>query len=254
MLLHLKKYRLYYGLVFTIFITTTFLEKEVEYIIWALISVFVLMILLFYNRIRYYKEVKDLQQQKLEAELDLLKNQINPHFFFNTLNNLYGLTINNSEKAPEVILKLSEMMRYTIYKGKEDFVTLEEELNYITSFISLQKIRLLNDSKITFTKHIENPTYEITPLLFIILIENAFKHGAEKLGENAFVSIHLTENSNEVCLKVENSFLPSKGQQNEQGIGLNNLKRRLFLLHPNKHELTTVINNNIYISTLKIFQ
>ncbi len=254
MLLHLKKYRLYYGLVFIIFITPTFLEKEVEYIIWALLSVLTLVLLFIFDRIRFYKKVKDLQQQKLEAELDLLKNQINPHFFFNTLNNLYGLTINNSEKAPEVILKLSEMMRYTIYKGKEEFVTLEEELNYITSFISLQKIRLLNDSKITFSKYIENPKYKIVPLLFIILIENAFKHGAEKIEKTAFVSIHLIENSSEVCLSVENSFLPSKEQENGQGIGLNNLKRRLFLLYPNKHELTTDINENRYTSALKIFK
>jgi len=252
MITHLKRYYLYYIILLGLLVSSLFLEKEVEYIIWAFTSFLTLILLFTYDRIRFYGKIKALQQEKLIAELDLLKSQINPHFFFNTLNNLYGLTIKNSKKAPEVILKLSDMMRYTIYKGKQGFVTLEEELNYIESFISLQKVRLLKDSKIIFTKQIENPKCRITPLLFIIIVENAFKHGSEKLGKNAFVNINFKEDNTAICLDVTNSFLPE--EKNVEGIGLSNLKRRLSLIYPNKHEFTIDVKENIYRTTLKIFK
>lgn len=252
MILHVKKYSLYYLVLLGLLVPLIILEKEVHFIIWALTSVFVVVVLFFLERIRYHQKFKALQQEKLVADLALLKSQINPHFFFNTLNNLYGLTIKNSKKAPEVILGLSEMMRYTIYKGKEELVTLEEEVNYMESFISLQEIRLVKASKVTFVKRIENPKYKIAPLLFIILVENAFKHGSEKLGKDAFVKISCQDSSTEICLEVENSF--DADEKNEQGIGLDNLKKRLSLLYPNKYELNLVTKDNIYKATLKIFK
>ena len=252
MILHIKKYSLYYLVLLVLLVPLIVLEKEVHFIIWALSSVLTIILLFIYDRTKYHRRFKALQKEKLVAELDLLKSQINPHFFFNTLNNLYGLTIKNSKKAPEVILKLSDMMRYTIYKGKEDFVTLEDELNYIESFISLQEIRLVKASKITYSKQIENPKYKISPLLFIILIENAFKHSSEKLGKDAFVTISCKDSDSGISLDVLNSF--DKDEQNEKGIGLSNLKRRLSLLYPNKHELNLSIKDDIYRATLKIFK
>ena len=252
MILHIKKYSLYYLVLIGLLVPLIILEKEVHFIIWALTSVFVVVVFFFLERIRYYQKFKVLQQEKLVADLALLKSQINPHFFFNTLNNLYGLTIKNSKKAPEVILGLSEMMRYTIYKGKEEFVALEEEINYLESFISLQEIRLVTASKVTFIKRIENPKYKVTPLLFIILVENAFKHGSEKLGKDAFVKISCRDSSSEICLEVENSF--DTDERSEKGIGIDNLKKRLSLLYPNKYELDLVTADNTHKATLKIFK
>ena len=204
---HLKNYYGYYLIIIGLTLPLLLLEKEVEYIIWALTSVLVVSCLLFIERIRYHKKIRILQHEKYTAELDLLKSQINPHFFFNTLNNLYSLTISNSKKAPEIILKLSDMMRYTIYKGQDEFVTLEEELKYIESFITLQQIRSVETSNVTFTKQISNPKQKVAPLLFIILIENAFKHGLEKLGDEGFVTINFNQAEGEICLTVLNNVI-----------------------------------------------
>ncbi|MFK7984104.1 MAG: sensor histidine kinase, partial [Saprospiraceae bacterium] len=122
-------------------------------------------------------QLANLKSEKLETELSFLKSQINPHFFFNTLNNLYALTLENSKAAPEVILKLSNLMRYTIYDGKETAVFLEQEVTFIENYLELQKIRLHKKSEITFQQNIGNPKLVVPPLLFVIFLENAFKHG-----------------------------------------------------------------------------
>ena len=121
-----------------------------------------------------WKWLKTLKAEKTNVELALLKSQINPHFFFNTLNNLYGLTMEKSDKAPEVVLKLSEMMRYTIYEGKKEVVPIREEIKYLENYITLQQLRYQKTVDIRFEQSLDKE-YEIAPLLFIILLENAFK-------------------------------------------------------------------------------
>ena len=179
--------------------------------------------------------IHTLKQEKSQTELSLLKTQINPHFFFNTLNNLYSLTIKHSEKAPEVILKLSDMMRYTIYEGEKEVVSIEREISYLNNYIELHKIRHRDNTDIQF--EIEHQTNnEITPLLFIILVENAFKHGVEQLTENAYVHINLISNSKGVFFTIKNNF-DKERDDTPPGIGLKNLKRRLDLTYPNKHDI-----------------
>lgn len=197
-----------------------------------------------------WKWIQNLKAEKSKTELSLLKTQINPHFFFNTLNNLYALTVKNSKQAPDVILKLSDMMRYTIYEGEKETVKLQDEIDYLNNYIELHKIRYKKSVKITF-KHDIDPSISIAPLLYIILLENAFKHGVETLAENAFVYIDLYEKDNFIHFDIENNFDPNELKESN-GIGLKNLKRRLLLIYNKDHELIVEAKNDIYKTTLKI--
>lgn len=197
-----------------------------------------------------WKWLQNLKAEKSKTELSLLKSQINPHFFFNTLNNLYALTIKNSKQAPDVILKLSDMMRYTIYEGEKETVKLGDEIDYLNNYIELHKIRYKKTVDISF-KHDIDTSLSIAPLLYIILLENAFKHGIETLTENAFIHINLYEDDDFIHFNIENNFDPKEISE-DKGIGLSNLKRRLALIYPKKHELISYQENNIYRTTLKI--
>jgi len=197
-----------------------------------------------------WKWLQNLKAEKAQAELSLLRTQINPHFFFNTLNNLYALTIKNSKQAPDVILKLSDMMRYTIYEGEKESVSLADEIEYLKNYIELHKIRYKKTVEITF-KHELDTNLTIAPLLFIILLENAFKHGIETLTENAFIHINLYEDKDDIYFEIANNFDP-KEIQPSNGIGLQNLKRRLSLLYKERHKLNVDKTNNTYKTTLKI--
>ena len=197
-----------------------------------------------------WKWLQNLKAEKSEAELALLRTQINPHFFFNALNNLYALTVKNSKQAPEVILKLSDMMRYTIYEGEKESVALKDEIAYLKNYIELHKIRYRKTVDFQFHQNIED-SLQVAPLLFIILLENAFKHGVETLTEDAYIHIHITEEDKNIVFIIENNF-DSKESSDIKGIGLTNLKRRLALIYPNKHELIMDQQGMIYKTTLKI--
>ena len=250
---HFKRFWIFYLLVFALLFVPVFLSEEIEYIIWAISSVIIISIYFFIDIYIQNKREKKLREEKLISELQLLKAQINPHFFFNTLNNLYGLTINKSDRAPELVLKLSEMMRYTIYKGREDFVTIQEEVNYINAFITLQKIRIKKKVDISFTLSIDNYKTKIAPLLFIILVENAFKHGVEKILKQGYVKISLEENSGYTEFIVENDYVQkSKKEKNSGGIGIQNLTKRLKLIYPKSHTLLIKQGANYYKALLRI--
>ena len=197
-----------------------------------------------------WKWLQNLKAEKAQTELSLLRAQINPHFFFNTLNNLYALTIKNSKQAPEVILKLSDMMRYTIYEGEKESVKLADEIEYLNNYIELHKIRYRKSVEITFNHDIDS-SLTIAPLLYIILLENAFKHGIETLTENAFIHMNLYEDAGFIHFDIENNFDPKEINESN-GIGLKNLKKRLSLLYKKRHELNIDKANNTYKTTLKI--
>ncbi len=197
-----------------------------------------------------WKWLKTLKAEKTEAELALLKSQINPHFFFNTLNNLHALTVKNSKKAPEVILKLSDMMRYTIYEGKKDLVALTEEAEYLNNYIELHKLRHHKEVAINFEEEIKG-TPKISPLLFIILLENAFKHGVESLIKNAFINMKLFADDERIDFSIENNFDPEDVEDGD-GIGLENLKRRLELIYPDQYKFEISENGNIFKAQLSL--
>ncbi len=196
------------------------------------------------------KEIANLEKEKSETELNLLKQQINPHFFFNTLNNLYALSITNDKQTPEVIMQLSDLMRYVIYKGKENKVSLKDDIKYIEDYIQLQQIRLHKDFDFSFQKEIRDNEIKIPPLLFIILVENAFKHGIEPSENNCSLDIKIHSNEKELNFICTNSI--EEKNNLEKGIGLENMKRRLELLYPERHLLDIQETESEYIAKLKI--
>ncbi len=197
--------------------------------------VFPVPVLFFIWAHEQWKWFNNLKSEKAKAELELLKTQVNPHFLFNTLNNLYALTVKHSEKAPEVVVKLSDMMRYTIYEGKNDRVSIAEEISYMKNYMALHKIRHHKNVSLKFD-HNTLPNDEVAPLLFIILLENAFKHGVEKLTNDAFITMTLNSSKKDIHFSITNNY-DSSVKQNDKGIGLENLKRRLDLIYPDLYEL-----------------
>lgn len=191
-----------------------------------------------------------LRNEKIRAELMLLKSQVSPHFFFNTLNNLYGLVAKDPQKAQGLILKLSDMMRYSIYEGEKETVKIQEEIDFLKNYIELHKMRYHKLIDVDFYCDIDE-NRKVAPLLFIILLENAFKHGVENLRENAYIKMNLITSQKEIHFDIENNF---EKVDNESGIGLKNLKRRLELIYPNQHELTFSVNENIYKARLTLKQ
>jgi LytS/YehU family sensor histidine kinase len=237
------------GVVIVIF-NDTFgkLEGFEEFIAFYFILVFITLVHWLFKQI---KALIRLKNEKAKTELMHLKSQVNPHFFFNMLNNLYGLVDKDAKKAQELILKLSDMMRYSIYDGDKDTVLLSEEITYLENYIELHKMRYHKAIDIQFNSDTNNTDYEIMPLLFIILLENAFKHGVENLREHAYVHITLTAYNNEVTFEIENNFDEAQDSP-DIGIGLKNLKRRLELVYPKKHTLTLSKTDTIYNAKLNI--
>ena len=215
----------------------------------------VLAILLFFYVFCWiteqWKSLQEIKNSKIKAELALLKNQINPHFFFNSLNKLYSLIKKDPDAAQDYVLKLSDLMRFTIYDGDKETVLLEDEITYLNNFIDLQTSRYHRDIDIKFEHDVMNPSKRITPLIFIILLENAFKHGVEQSVKDSFIHIKLVEDGSTVIFEIENNF---EGVKNEKtkGIGLKNLKERLALLYPNKHELIIKDDENIFSVKLEL--
>ena len=197
-----------------------------------------------------WRWLKTLQSDKANAELALLRSQINPHFFFNTLNNLYGLVVEKSDQAPEVVLKLSDMMRYTIYEGKKELVKLKDEINYLETYIELHKIRYQKNVDIQFTTEVDD-NLQVAPLLFIILLENAIKHGVEKVREGAFVHLMIKSKGEDISFVIENS-LNKSASNDSRGIGLDNLKGRLKYLYPNRHDLIIEEGESVFKAQLNL--
>jgi len=197
---------------------------------------------------------KEVENEKLTAELNFLKAQINPHFLFNTLNNLYYLAYSKSENTTEVIAKLSQMMRYMIYDSNHSKVLLTKEIEYIESYISLERLRLNNQIPIDFEVKGNVSTVLITPFILITFLENAFKHGVTNNNANAWVKISLELNGDECLYTVSNSKIPSAQIDNggKSGIGLQNVHRRLALSYPDRYELNVDDQADTYTVKLKL--
>lgn len=195
--------------------------------------------------------IESLEREKVETELALLKQQINPHFFMNTLNNLYALSLRDSDKTPEMILRLSELMRYVLYKGGEHRITLSEEIEYIEGYLQLQQMRFQKPVEITFKKEIHDPGLAIPPLLLIVPVENAFKHGIEPSEWGGRLELGLNTSSGQLRFTCRNS-LPDNKKHEEDGIGLDNLRRRLQLQFPGRHRLQVVQATDSFLVDLVI--
>ena len=178
----------------------------------------------------------NIRSAKMKVELMHLQNQVNPHFFFNVLNNLYGLIDKDSTKAKEMIVSLSEMMRYSIYEGQNEQVPLEKDLAFLEQVIQLNQMRYHKKVDVQFEKNLSSEDIKITPLLLVILVENAFKHGVERLTKDAYVYIKVESSADELVFSISNNFDPEE-QTTTNGVGLANLKRRLELVYAKKHHL-----------------
>jgi two-component system, LytTR family, sensor kinase len=200
------------------------------------------------------KRQKELEKEKLNSELAFLKNQVSPHFFFNTLNNIYALIEVNSNDAQEAVLKLSKLMRYLLYESEQSETALDNEINFMNHYIDLMKLRLSSKVKLQIELPSQNTNKKVPPLLFIPFVENAFKHGIS-YREKSFIHVSLEIEDKKITFMCKNSLgKPSeeKPKENHSGIGLENVKKRLNLLFPEKHKLNISQTNNEYSVHLEI--
>ncbi|MEP7195679.1 MAG: sensor histidine kinase [Saprospiraceae bacterium] len=200
-------------------------------------------------------EKQTLQTKNIESELQFLKNQINPHFLFNTLNNLYALTLKKSDYAPELVLKLSDMLRYMLYECNEEKVSLSKEIHYIKNYLDLEKIRLSQQPEIEFDIDGDPDTIKVAPLLFIPFLENSFKHGLKYNSDKSFIHIQFRINET-LHFSILNSKSPANPGWTKPnkvgGIGLSNVKKRLELIYPKRHQLIIDDQPDFFEVTLNI--
>jgi len=232
--------------------SVVFLENAHPAIAFVIFSFYVLLFIygVFWALRKLYK-IFAIKNETSKNELKHLQSQVNPHFFFNVLNNLYGLVERDSKKAQALIIKLSDMMRYSIYDGQKEFVDIAAEKAYLDNYIDLHKMRYVKNIEVNFETNIEDEELKIMPLMFIILMENAFKHGVEKLRFDAFVHIKLTSTNNSLYFEVKNNMDPEE-EISKNGVGLKNLRRRLELVYPKQHSLDVIQENDIYTAKLAI--
>lgn len=187
---------------------------------------------MIYHNVRLRQTTQQLRIEKQSAELNYLKSQTNPHFLFNTLNNIYSLARDKSDQAPESILRLSKILRYMLYEAGGPFIAIEQELRIISDYISLESLRYDDTLRINFNYDVEDMRQALPPLLLIPLVENAFKHGAAETRSQPFVDIHLSINNRRLAFLVRNSTEEnSDNGQVKENIGLSNLRRQLELLY-----------------------
>lgn len=198
------------------------------------------MALLFFKQ-WFEKERLTIRLEKLniETELKFLKSQINPHFLFNSLNSIYALTLSKNDKAPEVILKLSEILRYILYEGGEKTVELKQEIEYIKNYLELEKIRFGERLKLSIEINGDYSGMEISPMILLPFVENSFKHGVNSTVEESFINIKISVDKNVLYFEIENNKHPdySSEPKPNSGIGINNVKKRLNLIYPEKYSV-----------------
>ena len=202
---------------------------------------------------RILKETaQKLRIEKQEAELNYLKSQTNPHFLFNTLNNIYALARDKSDLAPTSILQLSKILRFMLYETNVDFIAIEQELKIMDDYIALEKLRYDESLTVNFNQNIEDMKQVIPPLLLIPLVENAFKHGVSETRNQPFVDIHLSVKEHQLKFIVKNSTEVSENEENvKENIGLSNLRRQLELLYKD-YNLFVFQGESDFTATLKI--
>jgi two-component system LytT family sensor kinase len=205
-----------------------------------------------YNYNRLKQAAQQLKIEKQAAELNYLRSQTNPHFLFNTLNNIYSLARDKNDLAPESILRLSKILRFMLYETGAAFIAIEDELKIISDYIALEKLRYDDSLRINFNHDIEDMKQSLPPLLLIPLVENAFKHGVSETRNQPYVNIHLSVNNRQLIFIVKNSAdMLSAEQTVKENIGLSNLRRQLELLFK-EFNLSFGRGESAFTATLKI--
>lgn len=233
-----------------------FVPNEIASPLWGIYSIFdetmniviALFIPLTYKLMQYWRmehsHNQELAKQKLNAELEALKNQLNPHFLFNTLNNIYSLTLKKSELAPQIILKLSDILSYLLYESNKEKADLKSEISLINDYLELQKLRFGNKLQLNYSVEGKEHVHYIAPILFLPFIENAFKHGVSQQTENKWLNLAIRITEYQVFFFIENQIIPKAlYKNNKKGIGLNNVTNRLNLLYKGKHALNISVSD-----------
>ena len=235
---------------------TTFKSTEhgvTEQMSYAIMSVFFFGIIKhIYDYIKLKQVTQQLRIEKQQAELSYLKSQTNPHFLFNTLNNIYSLARDKSDLAPESVLRLSKILRYMLYETSGPYIAIEQELKIMSDYIALEKLRYDESLRVNLNYDVEDTKQALPPLLLMPLVENAFKHGVSETRGHPFVDIHLAIKNRQLMFVVENSSENlSQEKDVKENIGLSNLRRQLELLYAN-YELSVQQNESVFTASLKI--
>ena len=200
------------------------------------------------------QRLKELETARAQAELSNLRNQINPHFLLNTLNNIYALTAFDTAKAQETIQELSKMLRHILYDYQQPTVPLHDEVEFLENYVKLMRIRLSQTVEVTFNVQCTVANVQVAPMLFISLVENAFKHGISPT-EPSFIHISIAADEHSITCDIQNSNYPkAESDHSGHGIGLQQVQRRLELAYPDHYiwQKGTKENNSIYYSTITI--
>ena len=215
------------------------------------IAVSIKLLLYWYQQ---REQTVEAEKAKTAAELQLLKAQLHPHFLFNTLNNLYSHTLESSPKSPEIVMKLSELLRFMIYESNTPKIPLTKEIDLIQSYITLEKLRYGErlDMSVTVTGNIGQ--YQIAPFLLLPFVENAFKHGTGKQLDQSWISLNISMSDSVMCFKLVNSAEPDndKKQPGAGGLGLLNVKKRLELLYKDRHRFETKRLEDVFVADLEV--
>jgi hypothetical protein len=205
-----------------------------------------------YNYVKLKQAAQQLRIEKQQAELSYLKSQTNPHFLFNTLNNIYSLARDKNDLAPESILRLSKILRFMLYETGGEYIAIEQELKIISDYIALERLRYDESLHVNFNYDIEDMKQALPPLLLIPLVENAFKHGVSETRHHPFVDIHLSVSKRQLAFVVKNSAEAFTGEGGvKENIGLSNLRRQLELLYTD-YNLAVRQGDSVFTATLKI--
>jgi two-component system, LytTR family, sensor kinase len=208
-----------------------------------------MVIQLMQNAYERERNLRELQKEKFAAEMGLLKAQINPHFFFNTLNTLYGLILKKSEQAAKFALRLSDLMHYLLYESQAEKVLLKDEISHLENYIAVEQMRFADRLDLSFQYSGDINGKLIAPLLLLPFVENAFKHGITD--DSGWITINIKVIDNKLFLKVENSH-PANAQKSNHGLGLQNVKRRLELTYPSCYDLQLTNNHEVFEVDLKL--
>jgi sensor histidine kinase YesM len=217
---------------------------------------YILISFLLKISVDYYEQkevLKKIELEKATAELNFLKAQVNPHFLFNTLNNLYALILENSDKSGEAVLKLADIMKYTLAESKEDKVLLQKEIQLLYNYTELERLRK-PDAAVSFTVSGKTDSSFITPLLLLPLVENAFKYGLNLVAKNGFIRINIKTENKELHVTVENNIPPVKNNEafKSLGTGIENVKRRLEILYPGKYVINIDSKAEVFFVHLQL--
>lgn len=257
--LYEKKYGLFLACFFLVVFTSIFIEEfilEKIYfpttrgnkfgkIMFSLIDVLPVTIILCgfklaWDIIRKQLQLEELTASVEQSELKFLKSQINPHFMFNNLNNIYALALENSPKTPEIILGMSSFMRYVLYECKSQYVPLKNEIHQLENYIELYEMQIEGRGQVHYHKSgIDEPSQLVAPLVLMVFVENAFKHSSEKKSDGIEIYIELMLENDTLHFHCKNNYDPVelKNIEKEAGIGLENVQKRLQFIYPNSHEL-----------------